>query len=208
MQIIIFLLIIYISIVSIIKMCSFYILFKRWHLNPIYAFIPFYNTILALKKYHFPSIYSILSFFPVVRWYILYELHTKLARLSSKGNSFAIGLTFLPCLYYPLLTKKEQKEENTYNMFLDVENALKEKGIPKEEIIDIPLEWLPPAKSKTPSYKAKDNEFIDKEKYVEPPSKKKEEKIPKIDYKICQKCHTRAKIDAKKCSVCGYKFVK
>ncbi|MBC7557458.1 MAG: signal peptidase I, partial [Chryseobacterium sp.] len=56
----------YVAILSVLMGISTWKLFKKMGLNPIFAFIPFYNYYLVLKETKHPKWWFILSYLPII----------------------------------------------------------------------------------------------------------------------------------------------
>jgi hypothetical protein len=67
------------------------------------AIIPIYNTIVWLKVAGKPWWWLILLLIPFVNFVIAIIVSIDLARRFGKGGAFAVGLIFLPVIFYPIL---------------------------------------------------------------------------------------------------------
>ncbi|MEG2219710.1 MAG: DUF5684 domain-containing protein [Muribaculaceae bacterium] len=67
------------------------------------SIIPFYNCVVMLKIVGKPTWWLILLFIPVVNAVISIIISLRLATSFGKGTGFAIGLIFLPFIFYPIL---------------------------------------------------------------------------------------------------------
>jgi hypothetical protein len=67
------------------------------------AIVPIYNILVLLKISGKPMWWIILFFIPFVNLIIAIVMNIGLARNFGKGAGFAIGLTLLPIIFFPLL---------------------------------------------------------------------------------------------------------
>ncbi len=67
------------------------------------AIIPIYNFIVLLKIAGKPLWWIILLFIPFVNFIIIIVIYFALAKNFGKGAGFAIGLVFLPIIFFPIL---------------------------------------------------------------------------------------------------------
>ena len=102
--------IILIMIISLIK------LFKNCGEKGYKAIIPIYNMVTLLKIVEMPAWYVLLFFIPLVNLFVLASVNVKLSNKFNKSALFAVGLLFLPFIFYPILavvsTSKENKEKS------------------------------------------------------------------------------------------------
>lgn len=67
------------------------------------AIIPIFNTIILFKIAGKPLWWLLLLFIPVVNFIVLIVVLISLAERFGKGTGFALGLAFLPFIFYPML---------------------------------------------------------------------------------------------------------
>jgi hypothetical protein len=71
--------------------------------------IPFYNLYIFLTIAGKPGWWLILMFIPVVNIVISIIMNLGLAEKFGKGTGFAIGLVFLPIIFWPILAFSDAK---------------------------------------------------------------------------------------------------
>lgn len=94
---IILLLMLIVSIISLAK------IFKKANRSGISAIIPIYNIFVLLEIVNLPKYYFLLTLIPGVNIVIYFTIMTNLAKLFRKSKLFAVGLVFLPFIFYPIL---------------------------------------------------------------------------------------------------------
>ncbi|MGZ4778244.1 MAG: DUF5684 domain-containing protein [Thermoanaerobaculia bacterium] len=67
------------------------------------AIVPIYNMIVLLKIAGKPLWWIILLFIPFVNFIIVILVYFALAKNFGKGAGFALGMVFLPFIFFPLL---------------------------------------------------------------------------------------------------------
>mgnify|MGYP000633952082 CR=1 FL=1 len=67
------------------------------------AIIPFYNFYVMLEIGDNEWWWLLVLFVPIVNLYAAYKAHAGVARAFGQGIGFAIGLWFLPFIFFPLL---------------------------------------------------------------------------------------------------------
>lgn len=67
------------------------------------SLIPFYNSYTMFKFAMGSGWLFLLSFVPFVNIVISIVLNVKLAKCFGKGGGFAVGMIFLPIIFYPIL---------------------------------------------------------------------------------------------------------
>lgn len=77
--------------------------FGKANRSKLSAWIPIYNIFALLEIVNMPKYYFILLLIPVVNIYFLLQVMFSLAKLFRKSRLFALGLTFLPFIFYPIL---------------------------------------------------------------------------------------------------------
>lgn len=102
--------IIYMTIVSIILLLiviftfiSLGKIYKKANRSAISAWIPIYNKLVLLEIVNLPKWYIILLLIPIVNIFINIKIYFTLAKLFRRSKSFALGMFFLPFIFYPIL---------------------------------------------------------------------------------------------------------
>jgi hypothetical protein len=67
------------------------------------AIVPIYNIIVLLKIAGKPAWWFVLMIIPIVNFIAIIALSLSVARKFGKGTGFALGLTFLSPVFYPIL---------------------------------------------------------------------------------------------------------
>src|ERR1700694_4740455 len=67
------------------------------------AIVPIYNFIVLLKIAGKPLWWIILLFIPFVNFIIIIVIYFALAKNFGKGAGFALGLVFLPIIFFPMM---------------------------------------------------------------------------------------------------------
>lgn len=67
------------------------------------ALIPFYNTYVLYKITWENGLFFLLSYIPCLNVIVTIMTNMKLAAVFGKGDGFAIGLSFLSVIFYPIL---------------------------------------------------------------------------------------------------------
>lgn len=106
-------------VVSIILIISLWKIFKKGNEKGYKAIIPFYNILTLMKIVGMNRVLFILFFIPIVNVFFFAYLSVTLANRFRKGAFFALGLLFLPFLFYPILAfgkampifEEEEEEE-------------------------------------------------------------------------------------------------
>lgn len=65
--------------------------------------IPFYNAIVFIQIAGKPVWWFLLMFIPIVNFIIAIILTIEVAKKFGKGGGFAVGMIFLPFIFYPIL---------------------------------------------------------------------------------------------------------
>ena len=65
--------------------------------------IPFYNWYLMIKIAQSPGWWLVLMFIPLVNFIIMIIVSIGIAENFGKGGGFAVGLIFLPIIFFPIL---------------------------------------------------------------------------------------------------------
>ena len=67
------------------------------------AIVPIYNLVVALQIAGKPLWWILLMFIPLVNFIILILVWIDFAKAYGKGAGFAMGLVFLPVIFFPIL---------------------------------------------------------------------------------------------------------
>lgn len=67
------------------------------------CFIPIYNMVVFLKILKLSAWYILLLFIPLVNFVIGVSIVVKTAKVFGKSTGFALGMLFLPLIFYPIL---------------------------------------------------------------------------------------------------------
>lgn len=78
-------------------------IYKKANRSGISAIIPFYNTLVLLEIVNLPKWYFILLLIPGVNIIFYIKVMITLSKLFRKGKGFALGMVFLPFIFYPIL---------------------------------------------------------------------------------------------------------
>jgi hypothetical protein len=65
--------------------------------------VPIYNMILLVRMAGKPDIWILYMFIPFVNFIISILLTVEIARKFGQGTGFAVGMIFLPWIFYPIL---------------------------------------------------------------------------------------------------------
>lgn len=68
-----------------------------------FSLIPIFNAYVLLKMASKPGWWLILFFVPIVNIFIAISAVLGLSRNFGKGGGFAVGMIFLPIIFYPIL---------------------------------------------------------------------------------------------------------
>ena len=124
----------YVLILSVLMGISTWKLFKKMGLNPIFAFIPFYNYYLILKETKHSTWWTVMAYLPIVGPILMTVFHLFLMKHFGKTSLIQKLLTvFLPFIYMAfvnyskdsdllvadeLYLTEEEKEEKKKDSFL------------------------------------------------------------------------------------------
>lgn len=122
---------IYVLILSVIMGISTWKLFQKMGLNPLFAFIPFYNYYLILKETHHSTWWSILAYLPIVGPVMMTVFHLFLMKHFGKRSFVQQLLTvFLPFIYMAVVNyDQKSKVESEEDLYLTEE----EKKVQKKD---------------------------------------------------------------------------
>ena len=73
------------------------------------ALVPFYNVVVWLQLVGKPVWYLALMFVPLANLYVAFGLPFWMSRCFGKSTGFAMGLIFLPFVFYPMLALDESR---------------------------------------------------------------------------------------------------
>lgn len=90
-------------IILLVSLISLARIFKKANRSGISAFIPFYNLIVLLEITNSSKWYFLFLLIPVVNLIFYVIIMFSLASSFRKTRIFALGLTFLPFIFYPIL---------------------------------------------------------------------------------------------------------
>jgi len=94
---------------SLLMLVSWWRIFQKAKLPWRGAIIPFYNIYLILKLAGKPN-WTWWLLFPPVLWILMIVAQFKIAEKFGKGTGFALGLWFLPVIFYPILAFSKDVE--------------------------------------------------------------------------------------------------
>ena len=101
----------YIAVLSILMGISTWKLFKKMGLNPIFAFIPFYNYFLILKETKHTKWWFIMAYLPIVGPIMMTVFHVFLMKHFGKSSTINQLLTvFLPFIYMAVVNYSKDSE--------------------------------------------------------------------------------------------------
>lgn len=89
--------------VGIISIVSMWMIFEKASEPGWAALIPFYNTYVLYKITWENGLFFLLSYIPCLNVIVIIMTNMKLAAVFGKGDGFAIGLSFLSVIFYPIL---------------------------------------------------------------------------------------------------------
>ena len=79
---------------------NLFFLFKKYGRNKWFSVIPILNKLTLLKIAEKPVLWIILVFIPFVRYFFLYSVNKKIAEENGFDSKLALGMTFLPSVFY------------------------------------------------------------------------------------------------------------
>ena len=89
------------------------------------ALIPVYNRVALLEMVHMPLWWIVLFMIPVVNIVLYVLLAHRLAVVFGRGWGYAVGLIFLPFIFYPVLGLGDAEYKNTYPPARPMSEAVK-----------------------------------------------------------------------------------
>lgn len=81
------------------------------------ALIPIYNNIVMLEIAELPNWYLVLYFIPFANIYVQVITYLELVKKYGESTGFAIGLLFLPYVFWPMLGLGKTKYVGSNNKF-------------------------------------------------------------------------------------------
>ena len=90
-------------IIMIVVLASFWKVFVKAGRQGWEGIIPIYNCYILLKIVDKPIWWLILIFIPIVNIIVGFLLSMALAERFGKSTGFAVGMLFLPFIFYPIL---------------------------------------------------------------------------------------------------------
>lgn len=121
----------YVLILSILMGISTWKLFKKMGLNPIFAFVPFYNYYLISAETKHPKWWCILVYLPIVGAIMMTAFHLMLMKHFGKNSLLQKLLTiFLPFIYMAFVNYSADSEVATDD---DIYLTEAEKSVQKKE---------------------------------------------------------------------------
>jgi len=96
-------------LVSILYIVSLWKIFAKAGKPGWASIVPIYNVIVMLEITGKPIWWIILLFIPVVNLVISIIVIVELANKFGKSGGFAVGLIFLPVIFYPILAFSDAK---------------------------------------------------------------------------------------------------
>ena len=122
---------IYVLILSVLMGISTWKLFKKMGLNPLFAFVPFYNYYLIQKETNHPKWWAFLAYLPIVGPIMMTVFHVFLMeKFGKKLIQHKILTIFLPFIYMALVnySKNPEVEEEENELYLsEAEKDAKKK---------------------------------------------------------------------------------
>lgn len=171
------------------------------------ALIPIMNIVSLFPLANLSTWMLFLIFVPIINIYIIYQVYAALADRLGKQRIFALGLLFLPIVFFPILAFKREKKEiqeekknATTEDFMDGPITPLEARPDLDEIYATSKEMKEEEPQKEiESIPISDVQNIEKVQYIE------EEKKPlNLDeYTMCPQCGTKLDIQATTCFLCG-----
>lgn len=122
--------VIFSSILSLIMIISLWKIFTKGNKPGWASLIPFYNMIVLTQIADLSIVYFILLLVPIVNIYAIIKIYINIAKKFGKSSSFAIGLFFLPIIFFPILAFSDEEVKpttETYNNNFNPENVINNK---------------------------------------------------------------------------------
>lgn len=77
--------------------------YKKANRSFVSAWIPIYNTLVLLEMVTMPKITFFVLLLPIINIFMYYRMYVLLAVAFRKDKKFALGLLFLPFIFFPIL---------------------------------------------------------------------------------------------------------
>lgn len=122
--------VIFSSILSLIMIISLWKIFTKGNKPGWASLIPFYNMIVLTQIADLSIVYFILLLVPIVQIYAIIKIYINIAKKFGKSSSFAIGLVFLPIIFFPILAFSDEEVKTpteTNNNNFNPENVINNK---------------------------------------------------------------------------------
>lgn len=122
--------VIFSSILSLIMIISFWKIFTKGNKPGWASLIPFYNMIVLTQIADLSIVYFILLLIPIVQIYAIIKIYINISKKFGKSSSFAIGLVFLPIIFFPILAFSDEEVKpttETNNNSFNPENVINNK---------------------------------------------------------------------------------
>ncbi len=197
--------VVFLLLSTIIICFSYSKIFKKADKSSWKGLIPIYNLIPLLEVVHLPLYYFFLLLIPVVQLFPMVRIAQNMAQSFKKDHKFAMGLLFLPFIFYPLLAFTEDKYI----------------GINEDEVEEVVIQDLVREKVVTtqPSAILKTDQSISVGTVNTAVSSAnqggvlqadmsilEQKKAPVVEYIECPACKNKVKKGAPVCFICGHKF--
>jgi hypothetical protein len=103
------------GIVLILVIASLWMTFTKANQPGWAAIIPFYNIYIMCKVAGRPGYWwALISFIPFVNIVLLIILYIDIAKSFGHGGGFAVGMIFLPMIFFPILGFGSSKYQGPY----------------------------------------------------------------------------------------------
>ena len=179
-------------------------MFKKASLNPIYAFIPFYNIYKLLEICGISKIHLLLFFIPVVNIFTLVKIAFELKDYFNKKSSFMFLVLFLPFIAFPILGFSKDKYVGINNKKIEGTSIqeLEKKEVLEQKEVEV----------------VKRDTSIGMGTSVKTSVDNSDESLLKVDLNVlnknkvdnevieCPKCHNKMKKSAGICFFCGHEI--
>jgi hypothetical protein len=77
--------------------------YKKANRSAISAWIPIYNTLVLLEMVNMSKATFLVLLIPIINIFMYYRMYVLLAESFRKSKKFALGLLFLPFIFFPIL---------------------------------------------------------------------------------------------------------
>lgn len=96
------------SPIILLSFFSRYQIFKKLNLNPWLSLLIPFNYFLLIDKFQLPQCWKIYLFLPIINIIFMYRINSRVVKLYNLTNSIALGLLFLPFIFYPKMAFKKK----------------------------------------------------------------------------------------------------